>query len=329
MLLLLLLVALVALAACGGSDGTASDSPSSIASPSAAASPSGTPLPAPTVSGTIAFEKVTETGDSEGRTFAVASDIYVVSADGSGLKMLAKGSGLLWHPSWSPDGSRIVYVVCRAGDPYASGVFWVMNADGSGKKRLKKVSAGAGEPVWSPDGRQIAFSGGGGSQDGICVINVDGSGFRRVTRPSGGSSPGESQPAWAPNGKILFLSLGDVWSTRLDGSGLVQLTKIGNVAEFGLSPDGKSLALDNNADGVVEVIATRGGGTPVRLLDPVSDFISDDPYAASAWTPDGKALAVAGTGSKGSLLYVVNADGSGLSAVPGVEAAAYPAWRPE
>lgn len=252
----------------------------------------------------------------------------VVNTDGSGLKMLAKGSGVLWHPSWSPDGSRIVYVVCRAGDPLASGVFWVMNADGSGKKRLTKVSAGAGEPVWSPDGRQIAFSGGGGSQDGICVINVDGSGFRRVTRPSGGSSPGEGQAAWAPNGKILFMSLGDVWSVDRDGGGLVQLTKIGNVGGFALSPDGKSIAIDNNADGVVEVVATRGGGTPVRLLDPRSDFISDD-IAASAWTPDGQALAVAGTGPKGSLLYVVDADGSGLSVVPGVEAAAYPAWRPE
>jgi TolB protein len=319
----LVLLAPLALVACGGSGTTSSTSPSSVSQSTAAASPSAAPLPAPTVAGTIAFEKVTESGDYQGETFAVSSDIYVVRADGSGLKMLAKGSGVLDHPSWSPDGSRLVYIVSRAGDPGASGVFWVMNADGSGKKRLTKVSAGAADPAWSPDGRQIAFSG-----DGICVINVDGSGLRRVTRPSGGKAPGESQPAWAPDDRILFLSLGDVWSTKLDGTGLVQLTKIGNVADFGLSPDGKSLALDNNADGVVEVVATRGGGTPVRLLDPVSDFSPDDPYAAPAWTPDGRALAVAGTGPKGSLLYVVNADGSGLSAVPGVEAAAYPAWRP-
>ena len=161
------------------------------------------------------------------------------------------------------------------------------------------------------------------------MINVDGSGLRRVTRPSGGSSLNENSAAWAPKGKILFLSLGDVWSTKLDGSGLVQLTKIGNVADFAISPDGKSLALDNNADGIVEIVATLGGGTPVRLLDPVSDFVPNDPYAAPAWTPDGQALAVASTGPEGSLLYVVGADGSGLSAVPGVEAAAYPAWRPE
>lgn len=321
------LVATLALAACGGSGSTASSSPSAVSSSSAASSMSATPLPTPTVSGTIAFEKVTKAGDDQGVARIITSDIYVVNADGSGLTMLARGAGRLSHPSWSPDGRRIVYAVYDEANPTAA--LWVMNADGSGPRQLTKGSLRGGEPAWSPDGKQIAFSASGGSQEGICVIDVDGSGLRRVTRPSGGSSPGEGSAAWAPDDRILFLSLGDVWSTKLDGSGLVQLTKIGNVADFALSPDGKSLALDNNADGVVEVVATRGGGTPVRLLDPVSDFIPDDPYAAPAWTPDGQALAVAGTGPRGSLLYVVNADGSGLSAVPGVKAAAYPAWRPE
>lgn len=54
-------------------------------------------------------------------------------------------------------------------------------------------------------------------------------------------------------------------------------------------------------------------------------------YVAPAWSPDGKALALATSetwGTKGSRLYVVNSDGSGLSAVPGVDKALCPAWRP-
>ena len=50
------------------------------------------------------------------------------------------------------------------------------------------------------------------------------------------------------------------------------------------------------------------------------------------WSPNGKALALAsndGGGISGSRLYVVNADGSGLVAVPGVDSAKEPAWRPE
>lgn len=37
------------------------------------------------------------------------ADIAVVSRDGSGLKILTDGSGNVGFPSWSPDGSQIVY----------------------------------------------------------------------------------------------------------------------------------------------------------------------------------------------------------------------------
>jgi hypothetical protein len=51
-----------------------------------------------------------------------------------------------------------------------------------------------------------------------------------------------------------------------------------------------------------------------------------------AWTPDGKAISVpnsTGEGTAGSPIVVVRADGSGLSAVPGIDSASDPAWRPE
>jgi TolB protein len=38
------------------------------------------------------------------------------------------------YPSWSPDGSKIVFTRTQPGD----GGLWVMNADGSGKRRLTK-----------------------------------------------------------------------------------------------------------------------------------------------------------------------------------------------
>ena len=38
------------------------------------------------------------------------------------------------YPSWSPDGTRIVYTRTQPGD----GGLWVMNLDGSNKRRLTK-----------------------------------------------------------------------------------------------------------------------------------------------------------------------------------------------
>ncbi len=75
----------------------------------------------------------------------------------------------------------------------------------------------------------------------------------------------------------------------------------------------------------------RGGAEPQAVLEPVSAYIRIDPVAVASWRSGGKVLAVA-TYSPGSIngspLFVVNANRSGLSTVPGVENAMDPAWRP-
>jgi Tol biopolymer transport system component/predicted small lipoprotein YifL len=328
--LVVVAVLVLALGACGGASPMASTSPSASPSPSVAPSESATPLPRPTVAGTIAFAKVVTTGDGGN------SDIYVVNPDGTALKQLTDTPGWETNPSWSPDGTRIVYAVYapRADDTiYAT--LWVMNADGSNKRRLTKGSVRGDWAVWSPDGKKIAFMRALSLEEhAIFSVKADGSGLRRVTHPAPGTPPGgqvDHFPAWAPSGKILFLRLSDVCAIGHDGSGLVQLTKVGNIGDFALSPDGKRIAIDSKTSQSIEIVPARGGGTPVTVLHPISDFITPDPYAAPAWTPDGKALAMASSshmGSHGSRLYIVNADGSGLSAVPGIDNAEEPDWRP-
>ena len=157
-------------------------------------------------------------------------------------------------------------------------------------------------------------------------MKADGSDLRSVA-----SSPGGYRvfPTWAPNGKIFFLRNGDVFAIKPDGSGLVRLTKRGDVVDYALSPDNKRMAVHDVNSHRLLVIPVQGRATPVTLLAPISDFITD-PYAPPAWTPDGKALAVASSDwqGEGSRLYVVNADRSVLSAVPGAGMALDPAWRP-
>jgi len=95
-LVLLVVFTVLATAACGGSGTTASTSPSvtpsdAAATPSAAPSTSATPLPTPTATGTIAFAKVVTAGSGGN------SDIYVVNADGTGLRQLTNGLGWETH----------------------------------------------------------------------------------------------------------------------------------------------------------------------------------------------------------------------------------------
>jgi Tol biopolymer transport system component len=314
-------LAVLLLAACGGSDATPSTSPSAAVSGDGA-----TPLPTPTVAGTIAFSNRAEN--------EAYPDIYVVNADGTGLTQLTDDPGGDDHPSWSPDGKEIVYSILPPESDSWECTVWVMNADGSGKREVsKQLAKGCGGlwPTWSPDGKQIAFSRMTTlpSLD-VCVMNADGSGLKCVFTP--GKMKEVFGPSWTPDGKILFLKDGNVFSVNPDGSGLVPLTKGRSIRGYALSPDGKRIAVHDLVSLRAEVTATPGGGDRVTLLDPVSDFITYDPFVAPAWTPDGKALALASSsdrGSTGSRLYIINADGSGLSAVPGIDHALEPAWRPE
>jgi len=331
-LTLLVLVAALGLAACGGSSTTASSSLSTApsqaaASPSAAPSPSATPLPTPTVAGTIVFGNVVEAMGN--------SDIYTVNADGSGLTPLVQDPAWEEHPSWSPDGRRIAFTKARSFHGDGSNV-WVMNANGSGQ--VKVTRNGGFSPSWSPDGKRIVFASGG-----IWVVSPDGSGLKRVTRPQ--AEGDDWSPAWAPNGKIVFLRIADaaaaqaaavvmrasVYEVNPDGSGLVRLAKGVNASDFGLSPDGTMIAFQDSTSRLIEVLTVPGGGTPVTLFTPVPWRVSDPNFTA-AWKSNGKTLVAAPAmfyGLYGSPLFVVNADGSSLSAVPNIAHAIAPDWRPE
>ena len=339
-----LLVAVLALAACGDSGTTPSASPAAalseaVASP-LAASPSVIPLPTPTVAGTIAFTRYREKQDEV--------EVCTVNTDGTGLRTLAGGRDGAQYPSWSPDGKKIAY--CAGDSLRHDWHVWVMNADGSGKVQLTERRAHGGTPQynmwpsWSPDGKQIVFVDPSGN---LIVMNADGSGARMVTR----SRMADYWPSWGKDGEITFYRPSSDgltlfrYSVDPDGSGLTRLSTEAGASEYlwvkyelGLSPDGKWVARhDVEADRLV-VVPVRGGGAPVMLLDPVTAYaegqmVAEGPLSPAidvTWSPDGKALAIAGQSETHfSRLYIVNADGTGLSAVPGVDAAEKPAWRPE
>ncbi|TMG01061.1 MAG: hypothetical protein E6I06_16085, partial [Chloroflexi bacterium] len=67
--------------------------------------------------------------------------IYVMNADGSGLRNLTNKSAFTAVPQWSPDGRQIAFV----GDG-----LYVMNADGSGIARVTNSASNFGAPAWRP-----------------------------------------------------------------------------------------------------------------------------------------------------------------------------------
>ena len=338
---LCLAVVILALAAeaCGGAGTTRSSSPSPTSSvpsftdvmsgsPSPPVKGSAIPLPSPTLAGTIAFSRVVQpTGDS----IPDNADIFVIRADGTHLQQLTDGPEWEEHPSWSPDGTRIVYNVSSNSFPREDPSVWLMNADGSGKARL---TAGY-QPHWSPDGERIVFTRflGPPKYDVVLVMNADGSGVRLVTQ----RQAGQAHPSWTQDGRRVLFTDGwdDGCVVDLDGSGRVTLvqTKGKLLTDVAASPDGKRYAFPSNEDAAVYVASLSGKGPPVTVLERLGDYLATGSGDVTlAWTPDGTALSVAnstGNGTAGSQIFVVKVDGSGLSGVPGIDSAIDPAWRPE
>ena len=89
--------------------------------------------------------------------FETPSGIYLIRADGTGLRRLPGTRPGDQNPAWSPDGRKLVFWT----DKNSLGEIYVANADGSGRRRLSRtdpdVEPSDQYPAWSPDGRLIAF----------------------------------------------------------------------------------------------------------------------------------------------------------------------------
>ncbi len=253
----------------------------------------------PQSTGTIAFTR----GASR------AGAVWMMKADGSGQRMLARGGA----PVWSRDGGQILYGVL--GRNYGIHLA-VINANGGTPRRLTRPEADYEQdldPVWSPDGRRIAFTRYDSDPNyAIHIVAVRGGPERKLTPwfwPRGAFAG----PTWALGGrKIAFnhVHRGIVYVIRPDGMGLSVLARIAGAERvWGVrwSPDGRLIAFISddylwvmNADGTQprKIVDNRVDNRGLRRAD-------------FAWSPDSRKIAFTQC-CREVEVYVVNADGSEL-----------------
>ena len=99
------------------------------------------------------------------------NSIYFMDADGSNRYELPNLEGDAYTPSWSPDGSKIVFEGYE-GD--YSDIF-TADIDGSNIYNLTNSDSQDSTPKWSPDGRKIIFTSYFNGAPSIYVMDSDGS----------------------------------------------------------------------------------------------------------------------------------------------------------
>jgi TolB protein len=118
-------------------------------------------------------------------TNSATAEIYALNMDGAGKAVrLTNNAEEERAPSWSPDGTRIVFC-CRRGGPDFE--ICVMNADGTAQRSLTDNSVPDLTPTWSSDGRRIVFHRpvGGAARFQLFSMNADGTAEKQLTFPPG------------------------------------------------------------------------------------------------------------------------------------------------
>jgi Tol biopolymer transport system component len=257
-------------------------------------------------------------------------DIYVINADGSGLRRLTDGM----EPAWSPDGTKVAFARWR--DPRG---IYVIDEDGSNETRLFGWTD-AKAPAWSPDGSHIVFTRhqyGGREKDieisskwvlpahpwwKLGLVRVEDRYFTELLCYDHSFSP-----TWAPDGKVIaYDSDYGLHLTATDGSiggqsykrSLHALSTDVRDTSPAWSPDGTKIAFVFSQHDHWEIYVMNADGSNRVRLTKEEPFTPRPPNNVSpAWSPDSRHIAFftdrnsePGNSKLKWELYVMNADGS-------------------
>jgi uncharacterized protein (TIGR03067 family) len=215
------------------------------------------------------------------------SHVFVVNADGNGLKDLGPGG----MPSWSPDDKQLTY--SQYGDQRGVAV---MNADGTDRKQIAQDGWGS---QWCPKRNEIAFVSNDGGAN-ICVSDSSG-GNRRKLLEKNYKQVFEGF-TWSPDGKWICFkgTLPDGGSevaavsaegekkgfkVLLPSSSRPESDNVSKTMTWGGTGSQIIVTMQSSSDRMLRLyVLSFDGGAPKLLPGIPDNWMADD----AAWSPDGK-----------------------------------------
>ena len=111
------------------------------------------------------------------------------------LQKISKSAAIDTEPTWSPDGSSVVFTSDRGGKPQ----LYIASSQGGGEKRLTFSGDYNARASYSPDGKYIAMVHGGGGSYRIAVMDMATRAINVLT-----SGPADESPSFSPNGSMIL-----------------------------------------------------------------------------------------------------------------------------
>jgi Tol biopolymer transport system component len=269
------------------------------------------------------------------------ASVYVVNADGSGLRQLSSADQLAGSPKWSPDGARVVFYELAVADTFrARG----LGAQATVESRIVSVDVASGARVEHAAGPGLKLSPqfldanrlGYLSKSGLTAALTFSSGETGLIGDIG-------NPSWSRDGRRVVYHSGPIETipaARTPGGSLY-----GGDPQYDLrfasgfpavSPDGRQIAVSErtgrgNPDDRTSLVVWNIDGTNPRRI-----FHSDGSLMSPSWSADGQWI-VFGAGSyfvsratQPAQIMIVKPDGSEARALTtGPGNSGFPSWSPD
>ncbi|TNY35889.1 protein kinase domain-containing protein [Thermomonospora catenispora] len=205
------------------------------------------------------------------RPGADASEVWVMNADGSGLRRVGPGVVPRSRVAWSPDGRRLAAMVKVDGVPQLH----VSEVATGRTVQLTHDEAAKDDPAWSANGKIAFWSRRDGTRQIYCLDpDKPDKGWTKLTD----APHGAADPAWSPDGDELAFTLmngegkaADIAVIDADGSNLRRLTADpAHDMDPTWSPDGKWLAFVRGPIATPQIYAVpvKKGEAGARPLGP-------------------------------------------------------------
>jgi TolB protein len=276
----------------------------------------------------VARTKIAFASDRDGERQGTrdVKEIYVMDYDGANARRITLSKTSNIAPSWAPDGQSLAYSAWRASGQFGSYqdviVSWIY-------KGVRQTPANGNPdkqsylPAYSPDGSKIAYTLSTGGNQEIYVMNVDGSGMRRMTN----HPEIDTSPTWSPTGNQIAWVSGrsgnpQVYVMNADGTGQRKLTNESwaDRPTWSREPFNEIAYAGRTGPGFDVKIYSFATGQATRVTDGIGS--NESP----AFSANGRHIAFVSTRNGKSQIFTIDRDGTHLRQLTRDGSNGFPNW---